>query len=77
MTTGWLCPKCNSAHGPHVDTCPAANCWPVRVGDTWPPYDGRPIPIGVPYTAPLLPWPLATTGGTVGIKADLQTICYN
>lgn len=21
--TGWLCPKCGGAHGPHVDTCPA------------------------------------------------------
>lgn len=21
--TGWLCPKCNGAHGPHVETCPA------------------------------------------------------
>lgn len=22
MNTGWNCPACGRAHGPHVDTCP-------------------------------------------------------
>jgi hypothetical protein len=25
MTTGWLCPLCSGAHGPHVDTCPVGS----------------------------------------------------
>lgn len=24
MADGWKCPNCGKAHGPHVDTCPAA-----------------------------------------------------
>lgn len=26
---GWICPQCGNAHGPHVDTCPAAGLKPV------------------------------------------------
>lgn len=27
--TGWKCPNCNSAHGPHVDTCPQPSMGPL------------------------------------------------
>lgn len=29
MNQGWKCPNCGKAHGPHVDTCPEPNPYPM------------------------------------------------
>jgi len=40
--TGWLCPSCGKAHGPHVDTCPG----PLGGIPSWP------ASPSIPYVSP-------------------------
>lgn len=43
--TGWLCPSCGKAHGPHIATCPEA----VGGVPMWP------LMTSPPFAPPLMP----------------------
>jgi len=75
MSKGWLCPKCGSAHGPHIDTCPDGGVLPVYPMPSvprWPPGTGDPTPWG-PYPITCGP----NTCMTVEVKADPNVMIWN
>lgn len=56
---GWLCPQCNKAHGPHVDTCPSGDGGtffptPVIVPTIWPSPTTIPYPTTAPWSPPFI-----------------------
>lgn len=80
-TKGWLCPQCNKAHGPHVDTCPEGGEGTIRREEplTWRPTDPLPIWMPSPTTDPYFPmWPdpFITTCVSVPSGNQSKLICW-
>lgn len=78
--TGWMCPSCGKAHGPHIDTCPESS---ARVA---PPHFAPPLFPPLPpvwpepskWVPPITPWVSAVSRTSGALDAvDREILVTN